>query len=79
MNSKQIVAVASLAVLLTGVLALPTFAVGNYITLPETFLADIKAAMDDVFSDLAIPIVLIISLPLAFWFIKKVIGLARAR
>jgi len=52
---------------------------GNYITLPGTFIDDLLAYVGGLFSDLAVVIVLVIGLPLAFWVIRRVIGLVRAR
>jgi hypothetical protein len=49
------------------------------ITLPGDFLADITAYAGTLFTDLSTLVVLAIGLPVAFWVIKKVIGLVRAR
>lgn len=59
-------------------LALPCFAVANYITIPTTFVADLKATVGEVFTDLTVPLVLVITLPIAFWFIAKVVSLIRS-
>jgi len=59
------------------VMALPTYAVGNYITIPEDFATTLKATVSDVFTDLTVPLVLVISLPIAFWFLARVVSLIR--
>jgi len=51
----------------------------TYITLPETFVADILAYSGQFFTDLSLVIILAIGLPVGFWVIRKVIGLVRAR
>jgi hypothetical protein len=49
------------------------------ITLPGDFLASTTAYVGSVFTDLWTLVALIIGLPLAFWAIRKVISLVRAR
>jgi len=49
------------------------------LTLPTDFLADITAYAGTLFTDLSTLIVLAIGLPVAFWVIKKVIGLVSAK
>lgn len=47
---------------------------GIWITFPALdFATSLKATAGDVFSDLTIPIVIIVCLPIAFWFLAKVI------
>lgn len=55
------------------------FAVGNYITLPEGFVSDALAYVGGMFADLSVVIILAIGLPLAFYVIRKVVSLVRAR
>jgi hypothetical protein len=68
--------------ILTGIgalaLALPTYAVANYITIPADFTTQLKATVGEVFTDLTVPLTLVITLPIAFWFIAKVVGLIRS-
>lgn len=45
------------------------------IELPATAVADLTAQIGTIFTDLWFVIALIIGLPLAFYFIKKIIGL----
>ena len=52
---------------------------GTYITLPSTALADVTGYAGALFTDLWVVIALAIGLPLAFYIIRKVIGLVRAR
>jgi len=52
---------------------------GTIITLPTTFSADLLAYAGQLFTDLAPLVVLVIGLPLAFWAVRKVISLVRAR
>lgn len=75
MNAKKLALVSAVAFALFT--ALPTFAVANYIEIPPTFTTELKASVGEVFSDLSVPIVLVISLPIAFWFIAKVVSLVR--
>lgn len=49
------------------------------ITIPEGFLASTTAYIGETFTDLWTLVALIIGLPLAFWAIRKVISLVRAR
>lgn len=49
------------------------------ITLGETFVADMLAYSGQLFTDLTGLIVVVIGLPLAFWAVRKVISLVRAR
>ncbi|GAI02032.1 unnamed protein product [marine sediment metagenome] len=52
---------------------------GKIFTIPSTFPADALAYANDFFTDLNLIIVLSAGLPVAFWGIKKVIGLVRFR
>ncbi len=45
------------------------------ITLPETAVTDLTAQIGTIFTDLWVVIALVIGLPLAFYFIKKIIGM----
>lgn len=45
------------------------------ITLPATAVADLTAQIGTIFTDLWVVIALVIGLPLAFYFIKKIIGM----
>lgn len=45
------------------------------ITLPDTAVADLTANISTLTSDLWVVIALVIGIPLAFYVIKKVIGL----
>lgn len=49
------------------------------ITIPEGFVASTTGYIGSLFTDLSLLIVLVIGLPLAFWAIRKVISLVRAR
>lgn len=49
------------------------------ITLPADFIATTTAYIGDLFTDTYVLIALAIGLPLAFWFVRRVIGLVRAR
>lgn len=49
------------------------------ITLPIDFASNLLAYAGQLFTDLTPLIVLVIGLPLAFWAIRKVISLVRAR
>jgi len=44
-----------------------------------TFITDMLAYVGTVFTDLNLLILVIIGLPIAFWFIRKTISLVRAR
>jgi hypothetical protein len=46
----------------------------TWASFPSTFGASLKTTVGDIFTDLKIPIVLIIVLPIAFWFISKVVA-----
>jgi hypothetical protein len=52
---------------------------GTYIDLPSTAVADLTGYAGNLFTDLWVVIALAIGLPLAFYVIRKVIGLVRAR
>ena len=53
-------------------------AVGTYITIPETATADLLDYAGALFTDLWVVIALVIGIPLAFYVIRKTIGLVRA-
>jgi hypothetical protein len=47
----------------------------SFITLPETALADVSQYVPQAFTSLWVVIALVIGLPIAFYVIRKVIGL----
>lgn len=49
------------------------------ITLPEGFISDMLAYVGGLFTDLSPLVLVVIGLPLAFWAVRKVISLVRAR
>jgi hypothetical protein len=51
----------------------------SIITLGGTFAADLLAYTTQLFTDTSTLVVLVIGLPLAFWVVRKVISLVRAR
>lgn len=51
----------------------------SIITLPANFITDTTAYIGETFTDLYLVVALVIGLPLAFWVIKKIIGLVRAK
>ncbi len=77
MNLKKILI--ATAVVGASILPVFAFATGTYITLPEGFATSVLAYAGGMFTDLNVLILLVIGLPLAFWVIRKVIGLVRAR
>ena len=64
---------------LVGLVSFASASGGTYITLPSTALADVTGYAGSLFTDLWVVIALAIGLPLAFYIIRKVIGLVRAR
>jgi hypothetical protein len=56
-------------------LASQTFAVGTYITIPETAVADLTGYAGELFTDLWVIVALVIGIPLAFYIISKVVKL----
>jgi ABC-type nitrate/sulfonate/bicarbonate transport system permease component len=50
-----------------------------WITLPTNFLADLKATTGEVFGDVGVLLAVIVGLPLAFWIVRRLIGLVRIR
>ena len=48
-------------------------------TSPVPFVSSVLAYSGTLFTDLSLVVILAIGLPVAFWVIKKVIGLVRAR
>ena len=52
--------------------------VGTFITIPETATADLLDYAGALFTDLWVVIALVIGIPLAFYVIRKVIGMVRA-
>lgn len=49
------------------------------LTIDEGFVTSTLAYVGQLFTDLTLVIVLVIGLPLAFWVIRRIIGLVRAR
>jgi hypothetical protein len=49
------------------------------ITIGGTFATDLLAYVGQLFTDVTPLVVLVIGLPLAFWAVRKVISLVRAR
>lgn len=74
MKAKILGALAGLSTLFT---ALQAHAVANYIEIPVDFATQMKATVSEVFSDLTVPLVLVITLPIAFWFVSKVVSVIR--
>lgn len=58
---------------------MPGFLTGTIVTLPGTAYADVVQAAGDMFTDLWVLIALAIGLPLAFYVIRRVIGLVRVK
>ena len=52
-------------------------ATGTYVDVPVTAVADLTAYAGTLFTDLWIVIALVIGIPLAFYVIRKVVGLVR--
>jgi len=73
-NKTKILAVAIFAVMC---LPLMSFAVANYITLPEGMVASIMEYGTQLFTDLNLIVILAIGLPLGFWLIRKILSLVR--
>lgn len=76
MSKTKIFAVAVAIVMCLPVMS---FAVGNYITLPEGMVASVLAYGTQLFTDLNLIVILAIGLPLGFWIIRKVLSLVRVR
>lgn len=51
----------------------------TYITIPAEFPTDLLAYAGELFTDLQLLVILAIGLPLAFWVIRKIISIVRAR
>lgn len=62
-----------------GLLGLAGFAgaAGTYVDIPETAVADLTGYAGTLFTDLWVVVALVIGIPLAFYVIRKVIGLVR--
>jgi len=52
-------------------------AAGTYVDIPETAVADLTGYSGTLFTDLWVVVALVIGIPLAFYVIRKVIGLVR--
>lgn len=51
----------------------------SIITLPSDFVASTTAYVGELWTDVVPLIALVIGLPLAFWVVRRIIGLVRAR
>ena len=51
----------------------------SFIDLPETALADISQYVPTAFTSLWVLIAVVLGLPIAFWVVRKVIGLVHMR
>jgi hypothetical protein len=73
---KHAIALASAT---AGLLGLAGFAgaTGTYVDIPETAVADLTGYAGTLFTDLWVVIALVIGIPLAFYVIRKVVGLVR--
>jgi F0F1-type ATP synthase assembly protein I len=49
------------------------------ITIGDSFLTGALAYVSTLFDDLGLVVVLVIGLPLAFWVIRRIVGLVRLR
>lgn len=49
------------------------------ITLGQNFVASTTAYIGELFTDVSMLLVLVIGLPLAFWAIRRIVGLVRLR
>jgi hypothetical protein len=69
----------SLASAVAGALGLASFAgaAGTYVDIPETAVADLTGYAGALFTDIWVIVALVIGIPLAFYVIRKVIGLVR--
>lgn len=76
MNAKQFIMIACLAMISLPALS---FAVANYVELPEGFIASIMEYATQLFTDINLLVILAVGLPLGFWIIRKVIALVRVR
>ncbi len=50
-----------------------------WITFPTDFIASLQSVVGEVFSDVSVLLAIVIGLPLAFWVVRRVIGLVRIR
>ncbi|MFA5031254.1 MAG: hypothetical protein WC495_06755 [Patescibacteria group bacterium] len=71
--------IASIASACAGALALAGTALGagTYVDIPETAVADLTGYAGALFTDLWVVVALVIGIPLAFYVIRKVIGMVR--
>jgi len=69
----------AIATSVAGVLAFAGTALGagTYVDIPETAVADLTGYAGTLFTDLWVVVALVIGIPLAFYVIRKVIGLVR--
>jgi hypothetical protein len=51
----------------------------TYLTIDSAFVASLTTIVSNLFTDVSLVVMLAIGLPLAFWVIRKIIGLVRAR
>lgn len=49
------------------------------ITLPADFMATTTAYIGTLFTDVWVVVALVVGLPLAFWVIRRIVGLVRLR
>ena len=74
--NKNLIAISTAV---AGALAFAGSVGATYITIPGTATADLLAYAGQLFTDLWVVIALVIGIPLAFYVIRKTIGLVRAR
>jgi len=84
MNTELKVKLLTGAGVATSLLALASVAKGatdtfSFVSLPDTALADISQYVPTAFTSLWVIIAVVIGLPVAFWVIRKVIGLFHFR
>jgi hypothetical protein len=60
-----------------GFMGLAGLAGATYVDIPTTAVADLTGYAGALFTDLWVVVALVIGIPLAFYVIRKVIGLAR--
>ncbi len=59
--------------------ATPAFATSTIINIEEGMVSSILEYVGDLFSGVYLLVLLVIGLPLAFWVVRRVIGLVRVR
>lgn len=78
-HTAGIVSIASVAGLALASIARGATDTFSFVSLPETALADISQYVPTAFTSLWVVIAVVIGLPVAFWVIRKVIGLFHFR